>query len=431
MPPRSAKMKRRIFGFQRRVWWPKWTPASSSSRMETAPVEAGSVETDMESSFRIGLWCVAPAGVEAHLPRGEAHAPRLGRRGVGTGRGKVSWASRRRVRASAAARSGGSGDETSTGSPGERMREREPRRVEELPLEAEVARDAVVGSPATGRSIAARWTRIWCVRPVSSRTREQRVARQQLLELEVRHRRRAACRCRASGGARSCRSRPIGASIVPAPRARPPDDEREVLARQLPAPHELLEPPVRLGRARDDEQPGRVAVEPVDDARPVRSVPARRRRGREQPCTSVPPCVTRRPGARRGRPACRRRAGARPRTATSSSIACGVERLVGAGAGGSNSISSPPASLWLFGRARPSTSTAPAASSRSAARARADLRQPGEEAVEPLARGLVRDGEPRQRSATRRGSRSARTSAARRIATPITMKLSARLNAGQ
>src|ERR1051326_1329523 len=35
MPPRSVKMKRRILGFQRRVWWPKWTPASSSSRMET------------------------------------------------------------------------------------------------------------------------------------------------------------------------------------------------------------------------------------------------------------------------------------------------------------------------------------------------------------------------------------------------------------
>src|SRR6476660_9853467 len=31
MPERSAKMKRRIFGFHRRVWWPKWTPASSQS----------------------------------------------------------------------------------------------------------------------------------------------------------------------------------------------------------------------------------------------------------------------------------------------------------------------------------------------------------------------------------------------------------------
>src|SRR5262245_47093260 len=28
-------MNRRIFGFQRRVWWPKWTPASSSCFMVT------------------------------------------------------------------------------------------------------------------------------------------------------------------------------------------------------------------------------------------------------------------------------------------------------------------------------------------------------------------------------------------------------------
>src|SRR5918999_5728646 len=33
IPPRSPWMKRRILGFQRRVWWPKWTPASSSSLM--------------------------------------------------------------------------------------------------------------------------------------------------------------------------------------------------------------------------------------------------------------------------------------------------------------------------------------------------------------------------------------------------------------
>src|SRR5919202_3169844 len=39
MPPRSVKMKRRILGFQRRVWWPKWTPASSSSRMETTDID--------------------------------------------------------------------------------------------------------------------------------------------------------------------------------------------------------------------------------------------------------------------------------------------------------------------------------------------------------------------------------------------------------
>ena len=35
IPLRSPKMNRRIFGFQRRVWWPKCTPASSSSLSET------------------------------------------------------------------------------------------------------------------------------------------------------------------------------------------------------------------------------------------------------------------------------------------------------------------------------------------------------------------------------------------------------------
>src|SRR3954470_18691600 len=35
MPSRSPKMNRRIFGFQRRVWWPKCTPASSRSRRST------------------------------------------------------------------------------------------------------------------------------------------------------------------------------------------------------------------------------------------------------------------------------------------------------------------------------------------------------------------------------------------------------------
>src|ERR1700733_13410678 len=31
-------MKRFIFGFHRRVWWPKWTPASRSCRMETTAI---------------------------------------------------------------------------------------------------------------------------------------------------------------------------------------------------------------------------------------------------------------------------------------------------------------------------------------------------------------------------------------------------------
>ena len=36
----NPKMRRFIFGFQRRVWWPKWTPASSSSFMETTGMDA-------------------------------------------------------------------------------------------------------------------------------------------------------------------------------------------------------------------------------------------------------------------------------------------------------------------------------------------------------------------------------------------------------
>src|SRR6185437_14686775 len=35
MPLRSVKMYRFIFGFQRRVWWPKWTPLSRSCFMVT------------------------------------------------------------------------------------------------------------------------------------------------------------------------------------------------------------------------------------------------------------------------------------------------------------------------------------------------------------------------------------------------------------
>src|SRR4051794_27564687 len=40
MPPRSPWMKRRILGFQRRVWCPKCTPDSSSSLMPTSAMES-------------------------------------------------------------------------------------------------------------------------------------------------------------------------------------------------------------------------------------------------------------------------------------------------------------------------------------------------------------------------------------------------------
>jgi hypothetical protein len=40
MPLRSVKMNRFIFGFQRRVWCPKWTPLSSSCFMLTTAMVA-------------------------------------------------------------------------------------------------------------------------------------------------------------------------------------------------------------------------------------------------------------------------------------------------------------------------------------------------------------------------------------------------------
>src|SRR5437588_329696 len=54
-----------------------------------------------------------------------------------------------------------------------------------------------------------------------------------------------------------------------AARARASDDEREIVALELTAAHERLQPAMRLLRARHDHQAGRVAVEPVDDPGPL------------------------------------------------------------------------------------------------------------------------------------------------------------------
>ena len=219
------------------------------------------------------------------------------------------------------------------------------------------------GSPATGRPIASRWTRIWCVRPVSSRRRRSACFGEQLLELEMRH------GCARRGGVER-----VAEPVVPVaadrrldralPRPRRPATSARYSRVELAPPHEPLQPLVRLLRARDDEQAGRVAVETVDDARPV-LLPARCARGRER-VRERPARVARRRDGRRRPPACPRREGARRRRRRVSSGGA-TSGSAAAGAGGSISISSPPASLWLFRGRRPSTSTAPASSSRSAA----------------------------------------------------------------
>jgi hypothetical protein len=97
---------------------------------------------------------------------------------------------------------------------------------------------------------------------------QERVAREELDELEVRDRLTRAVAV--EGLARRVPAVAADRRLDPA-RARPrlAPDEREVLAFQVAATDELLQPAVCLLRARDDEQARGVAVEPVDDAGPV------------------------------------------------------------------------------------------------------------------------------------------------------------------
>src|SRR3990170_5392176 len=77
MPLRSPKMNSFILGFQRRVWWPKWTPASSSSFM--VRVATGRLLTlgPLEALAR-SLLAVLLALLHARVAGEEAAAAELG-----------------------------------------------------------------------------------------------------------------------------------------------------------------------------------------------------------------------------------------------------------------------------------------------------------------------------------------------------------------
>ena len=95
---------------------------------------------------------------------------------------------------------------------------------------------------------------------------QQRVVGPEPLDLEVRDRLARRVRVERDAG----RVVAVAADRrldTPGPRARPAAHEREVRALEPALADELREPLVRLVGARDDHQPGRVAVEPVDDAR--------------------------------------------------------------------------------------------------------------------------------------------------------------------
>jgi hypothetical protein len=97
---------------------------------------------------------------------------------------------------------------------------------------------------------------------------QERVLREQLLDLEVGD--RLPRRGRVERMARRVGAIAADRRLDPArPGPRPAAHERQVDPFELSPAHERLQAPVRLRRAGDDEEARRVAVESVDDARPV------------------------------------------------------------------------------------------------------------------------------------------------------------------
>src|SRR3954453_7865942 len=136
------------------------------------------------------------------------------------------------------------------------MRETQPRGVQELALEAELVR-ASIDRIAGHREIDRGEMDSDLVRTAGLELHmEQRMPREELDELEVRH-----------GVARLVRIERVahrltavaadGRLDATAARAGAADDERQVVTLELTLPHELLQPFVRLFGAGDDHEPGR------------------------------------------------------------------------------------------------------------------------------------------------------------------------------
>src|SRR5438046_7405147 len=130
------------------------------------------------------------------------------------------------------------------------MRKRKPRRMQELALEPELAGSAV-DRVAGHREVDRRQVNPDLVRaPGFEPHAQQRMAWQQLLDVEVRHRvaRRVGVERLPQGVVPVSPDRCVDRA---ASRAWPPDDEGEVLTYDLACLDQLLEPAMRLGRARD------------------------------------------------------------------------------------------------------------------------------------------------------------------------------------
>src|SRR6187200_2430242 len=108
-------MKRRILGFQRRVWWPKWTPASKSSRIETTDIGIRSPFWLIFGYCRRGLGGTGSVSSRHHHP-GEIH--RVGLRSGSHSSGRLQVFRQRRLQVDRLT--------------GERMGEGKARRMKEL-----------------------------------------------------------------------------------------------------------------------------------------------------------------------------------------------------------------------------------------------------------------------------------------------------------
>ena len=260
----------------------------------------------------------------------------------------------------------------------ERMLEREPVRVEELPRETEVAGRAVHGSPQTGSWIASRWTRIWLRLRLQPHVEEGALA-EQLDHLEPRDGlcgsrrvKRVACV--------SCRPPcPIGAGIRPV-RERSALDQGEVAPLDLALGDRLVR-----AWAAASERATRSRPDVSRSSRWTilgRSGPPRRAEREQAVREGRPPSGPE--GCTTSRRACRRRAGARRRRPWSRARSTGTSPV---GSGTSTSIL-PARQPVAFGARGPSTSTAPPPTSRSA---RARVPTAGSSATTASRRGRASD----------------------------------------
>ena len=145
------------------------------------------------------------------------------------------------------------------------MRKGELRRMEELPVEAEL-RAMAVDPVADDRVADRRHVDADLVRPAGLEGHvKERPSGERLDELEVRDGVAGTLAIERLAG----RVAPVAADRgldPPGPRRRPPAHERDVGAPHPPPPKLGLEAAERLLVARHDQEPRRVAVEPVDDA---------------------------------------------------------------------------------------------------------------------------------------------------------------------